>query len=74
MLVGFEIPRISRTNVRALKVPYEDVIEVCPRVDAVSREVLEPHLGAFCEAERQVLDDEEAVIHSACSMGEAEIF
>ena len=29
-LASFEIPGISRAHVRALKVPHEDALEVCP--------------------------------------------
>ena len=30
LLVGFELSRISRVHVCALKVPYDDALEVCP--------------------------------------------
>ena len=70
MFAGFEILGISRAHVGALKVPYEDALEVCPKVDAVRGEMLEPCSGAFCKVERQVLDDEEFVVRPACSTGE----
>ena len=54
--------------------PYEDALEVCPRVDAIRGEMLEPCLGAFHEVERQILDDEEIVICPAYSTGEAKVF
>ena len=61
-------------HVCALKVLYEDVLEVCPRVDAIHEEMLEPCSGTFCEVEWQVLDDEEIIVHRACSIGEAKVF
>jgi hypothetical protein len=30
LFAGLEIPRISWAHVRALKVPYEDALKVCP--------------------------------------------
>ena len=57
-----------------LKVPYKEALEVCPRVDAVRGEMLEPCLGSFCKVEWQALDDEEIVVPPACSIGEAKIF
>ena len=47
LLVGLEILGISRAHVCALKIPYEDALEVCPRVDAVHGEMLEPCSGTF---------------------------
>jgi hypothetical protein len=49
-------------HVCALEVPYEDALEVYPRVDAVCGEMLEPCSGAFHKVEWQVLDDEEIVV------------
>ena len=43
-------------------------------MDAIHGEMLEPCLGSFLKVEWQVLDDEEIVIHPACSAGEAEVF
>ena len=74
MFAGFEILGISRAHVCALNVPYEDALEVCPRVDAVRGEMLEPCSGAFYEVEWQVLDDEEIVVHPAYSTGKSEVF
>ena len=74
MFAGFEILGISRAHVGALKVPYEDALEVCPKVDAVRGEMLEPCSGAFCKVERQVLDDEEFVVCPACLTSEAAVF
>jgi hypothetical protein len=51
LLAGFEILGISRVHIRALKAPYEDVLEVYPQVDAVCGEMLEPCSGAFCKVE-----------------------
>jgi hypothetical protein len=74
LFAGFEILGVSRAHVCALEVPYEDVLEVYPRVDVVRREMLEPCLGAFCQVEGQVLDDEEIVICPARLTGEAKVF
>ena len=62
MLVGFEITGIPSAHVGALKVPYEDALEVCPRVDAICGEMLEPCSGAFRQVKRQVLDDEKIIV------------
>ena len=74
MFAGFEILGISRAHVCALEVPYENAVEVSPRVDALREEVLEPCSGTFREVEQQVLDDEEVIIRPACSTGEAKVF
>jgi hypothetical protein len=71
---SFEILGISRMHAHALKVSYEDTLEVRPRVDVVHGEMLEPCSGAFRKVERQVLDDEEIVICPAYSIGEVEVF
>jgi hypothetical protein len=74
LFAGFEILGISRAHVGALKVPYEDALEVYPQVDVVHGEMLEPCSGAFCKVERQVLDDEGIVVRPAYSIGEVEVF
>jgi hypothetical protein len=61
-------------HVRALEVSFEDALEVCPRVDAVRGEMLEPCSSAFREVERQILDDEVIVVCPTYSTGEVEIF
>ena len=68
MLIGFEILGISRAHVGALKVPYEDALEVYPCVDAVCGEMLEPCLGAFRQVKWQVLDDEKIIIRPTVAM------
>jgi len=74
LFASFEVIGISRAHVCALKVPYEDALEVCPRVDAIHGEMLEPCLGSFHEVEWQLLDDEDIIVHPTCSKGEVEIF
>jgi hypothetical protein len=74
LFAGFEILGISRVHVRALKVPYEDALEVCPQVDVVHREMFEPCSGAFHEVEWLVLDDEDIIVHPAYLTGEVEVF
>ena len=63
MFAGFEVLGVSRVHVCALRVPYKYALELCPRVDAIRGEMLEPCSGAFRKVERQVLDDEEIVVH-----------
>jgi hypothetical protein len=70
----FEILGISRAHVYALEVPYEDALEVCPRVDAIREEMLEPCSGAFRKVEWQVLDDEEIIVRPSCSTSRAQLF
>jgi hypothetical protein len=40
-----EVPRVSRANVHALEVPFEDPDQVFPVVDLRRRKVLEPCSG-----------------------------
>ena len=68
------VPGVYPPHVCALKIPYEDALEVCPRVDAVRGEMLEPCSGAIREVEWQVLDDEEIIIRPAYPIGEVEVF
>jgi hypothetical protein len=49
-------------HLRALKVSHKDALEVCPRMDAIHGEMLEPCSGTFCEVERHVLYDEEVIV------------
>jgi hypothetical protein len=74
LFAGFEILGISRAHVGALKVPYEYALEVCPQVDVVHGEMLEPCSGAFYKVERQVLDDEGIIVRLTCLIGEVEVF
>ena len=74
MLIGFEILGISRAHIGALIVPYKDVLEVCPCVDAICGEMPEPCSGAFCHVKWQVLDDEEIIVCPTYSIGKAEVF
>jgi hypothetical protein len=74
LLAGFEILGVPRVHVRALEVSYEDALEVCPRVDVVRGEMLEPCSSAFREVEQRILDDEVIVVCPTYSIGEVEIF
>jgi hypothetical protein len=42
-------------------------------MDVVRGEMLEPCSSTFYEVERQVLYDEEVVVHPACSTGDMEV-
>ena len=61
-------------HIHALKVPYENALEVCTRMDAIHGEMLEPCSGTYCKVEWQVLDDEEIIICPIYSIGKAEVF
>jgi hypothetical protein len=74
LFAGFETLGVFRVHVCALEFPYKDALEVCPRVDAVCGQMLEPCSGAFRKVEQQVLDDEEIIVRPACSTSEAEVF
>jgi hypothetical protein len=62
LFASFEILGVSRMHVCALEVPYEDALEVYPRVDVVCGEMLEPCSSTFRKVQWQVLDDEEIII------------
>ena len=40
--VVFEIPWVPRMLVHALKVPHEDLFQVCPTLDSVGQKVFQP--------------------------------
>jgi len=52
LLAGVGILGVYRAHVCALKVLYEDVLEVYPQVDAVREEMLKRCSGTFCEVEQ----------------------
>jgi hypothetical protein len=63
--VVLEVPGVLRACVGALKVPHEDLLQVCPILDGVGWEVVQPCLGRVSQEQREVADDEVVIIHTA---------
>ena len=61
-------------DVRPLKIPDKDPLEVCPVTDAVVWKEFEPCPNMFPHANGKILDDEIVIIHSSGSIGEPEVF
>jgi hypothetical protein len=54
---------VTRPHVCALKVPGEDLLEILPIINRVSRQVIEPSLGRVGKVHGEELDDEKVIIH-----------
>ena len=74
LLVALEVPGVTRADIRLLEVPDEEPLEVRPVVDVVAREEFEQSSNMFPYVDRQVLNDEVVIIHSAGSIGEPKVF
>ena len=66
--------QVPRADIRPLKIPDEDPLEVHPVVDAVMREEFKPRSNMFPHADGEVLNDEVVIIHSSSSASEPEVF
>jgi hypothetical protein len=66
-----QIPRIARPHVCALKVAGEDLLEILPTIDRVSRQVIVPSSGRLGQVDGEELDDEEAIVCPTCPAHEA---
>ena len=60
-------------DIRPLEIPDKDPLEVCPIVDAVMWEELDPRSNMFPHTDGEILDDEIVIIHPSGSAGEPEI-
>ena len=69
-MAALEVPGIPRTDIRPLKIPDEDPLEIRPVVDAVRREEFEPCSNMLPHADGEVLNDEVVIIQSSGSAGE----
>jgi hypothetical protein len=55
-------PRDCRSHGCAIKVAGEDLLEILPTIDRVSRKVIEPSSGCVSQVNREELDDEEVIV------------
>jgi hypothetical protein len=60
--VTLQIPGVARPHIRALKVVGEDVLEILPAINQVSRQLVEPGPGHVGQVNGDKLDDEEVII------------
>jgi hypothetical protein len=58
-----QIPRIAGSHVCALKVVGEDLLEIVPTIDRVSRQVIEPSSERVGQVDVEEMDDEEVIVH-----------
>jgi hypothetical protein len=73
LLAALEVPGVSWAHVRPLEFPDEDLLELCPTMDAVGWQEFEPRSNMLPDIDGEVLDDE-AVIRPSGSIGEPKIF
>jgi hypothetical protein len=57
-----QILGVSRLQICALEVAGEDLLEILPAINHVSRQVVEPGHGCVCYVNGEELDDEEVII------------
>ena len=74
LLATLEVPGVPRADIRPLKVPNEDPLEVLPVADAVMQEEFEPCSNVSPHTNGEVLNDEVVIIHSFSSAGEPKVF
>jgi hypothetical protein len=60
--VTLQIPGVARPHIRALKVVGEDLLEILPAINQVSRQLVEPGPGHVGQVNGDKLDDEEVII------------
>jgi hypothetical protein len=58
-------------HVCALKVAGEDLLEILPTIDRVSRQVIVPSSGRLSHVDGEELDDEEVIVCPTCPAHEA---
>ena len=73
-MTALEVLGVSRADVRPLKIPYEDPLEVHPIADAVMWKEFKPCPNMFPHTNGKILDDEVVVKNSSGSTGEPEVF
>ena len=61
-------------DIGPLEIPDEDLLEVCPVMDAVRWEEFEPCSNMLPHVDGEVLNDEVVIIHSSSSARELEVF
>ena len=74
LLATLEVPGVSRADIRPLKIPDEDPLEIRPVTDAVRQEEFEPCSIMLPHADGEVLNDEVVIIHPSGSVGESKVF
>jgi hypothetical protein len=61
-----QISGIARPHVCALKVAGEDLLEILPKIDRVSGQVIKPSFGHVAQVNGEELNDEVVIIHPDC--------
>jgi hypothetical protein len=64
LLTALQIPTVARTHLHALEVASEDLSEILPAIDDVSRQMIQPGPGGISQVDWEELDDEEIIVHS----------
>jgi hypothetical protein len=62
---ALQILEVSRTHVRALEVIDEDLSDILPAIDDVSRQMIQPDPGGIRQVDQEEMDDERVIIRSA---------
>ena len=74
LLAALKVLGIPRTDIRPLKIYYEDPLENCLVADAVGRKEFKPCSNMLPHADGEVLDDEVVIIHSSSLVGKPKVF
>ena len=74
LMVALDVPGVPRADIRPLKVPDEDPLEVRPVTDVVVCKEFKPCSNMFPHADGEILNDAKVIIHPSGSIGELEIF
>jgi hypothetical protein len=62
LLIALQVPGVAKTHVRALEITGEDLPEVLPAIDNISRQMVEPSPGRVDQVDGEELDDEKVTI------------
>jgi hypothetical protein len=65
LLIALQVPGVARMHVHALEIGGEDLPEVLPAIDNISRQMVEPGPGRVSQVDGEELDDEKVIIGPA---------
>jgi hypothetical protein len=65
--VVFQVAKVTWTHVGALEVATEDISKILPAINDVSWQMIQTGPGKISQVDREELDDEEVIVHYACS-------
>jgi hypothetical protein len=71
LLAALQILGAARTHICALEVVGEDLLEILPAIDDVSRQMVQPGPRGISQVDGEEMDDKEVIVHSAHSTHEA---